>query len=156
MHRTTDLSSSRLSSRLAVASSLMVLACGLAGCGAVDSYDKAISDAWAVTYEIEVSGGGGTLDAVSYLESEKRGDPGSPVEVENAMLVVEGKDSSRSSWSVDSIITAQAEAAVTATPGEGSTATCRILLDGRKAIATQTGAPGEPVECTAITPAFER
>lgn len=156
MHRTPDLAPLRLSSRLAVASSLMVLACGLAGCDAVDSYDKAISDAWAVTYEVEVSGGDGALDAVSYLESEKRGDPGSWVEVENAMLVVEGKDSSRSSWSVDSIITAQAEAAVKATPGEGSTATCRILLDGQKAIATQTGEPGEPVVCTAMTPAFER
>ncbi|MGH3652213.1 hypothetical protein [Glutamicibacter sp.] len=132
----------------------LALVLGATGCGAVDSWDKATSDAWSVTYEIEVTGATGQLPAVSYLESAKRGEPGTIVDVSEAVWVPDSKDPSRATWSVESIITAETDASLTATPAKGATATCRILLDGTKEIAARTGATGEPVECSATTPAF--
>ncbi len=43
--------------KLALGGAALALALGTAGCGAVEDFDKATSDSWAVTYEIKVSGG---------------------------------------------------------------------------------------------------
>jgi len=135
---------------------MLALGVGLAGCGAVDSYDKAISDAWSVTYEVSVDGASDdTLSEVSYLEAEKRGEDSAEVTEDTVTANADEKKKTRKVWSVESTVTAQKDAAIAATPEKGATATCKILLDGVKEIASETGAPGQRVDCEATTPAFK-
>ncbi|MFK0083043.1 hypothetical protein [Glutamicibacter sp. NPDC090743] len=155
MHGTSRSASNRTSTWLAASSAGLVLGMGLTGCGAIESFDKSTADAWAVTYEITVSGeAADALSDVSYLDSPSRGEDSAEV-TEQAVATTSGAGkNSESIWTAQSVITAEKDAAIAATPAAGSTATCRILLDGVKEIAAQTGKPGERVECAVTTPAF--
>lgn len=131
----------------------LLLGVGASGCGAVAEYEKSISDSWAVTYEISLSGAGtGQLSDITYLESEQRGEAGTQLTLPSGKATADGNG--KQVWSVESIVTAQEDAAVSAVPDAGVAATCRILLDESRQIATSTSAPGERVDCTASTPAF--
>lgn len=148
---------SRNIARMAAGTAMLALGAGLSGCGAVDSFGKATSDAWAVTYEVAVEGSSGNqLSEVSYLEAEKRGEDSSAVTEDSVSLAADAKDKSKKTWSAESMVTAEKEASISATPGKDGTATCRILLDGTREIASETGAPGERVLCQATTPAFKK
>ena len=141
--------------KLALGGAAMALALGTAGCGAVEDFDKATSDSWAVTYEVSVTGGDTSkITDIKYLESEKRGEAGTELSLPSGKTTAEGMGTAV--WSLESIVTAEKDAAISAVPGKGSTATCRILLDGVKEIAAETSAPGERVECAATTPAFSK
>lgn len=143
--------------RISASTAMLTLGVGLAGCGAVDSFDKATSDAWAVTYEVTVAGtSNDSLHDVTYLEAEKRGEDSAPVTEGSVATTTDAEKKANKTWSVESMVTAQKDASIAATPDKDSTATCRILLDGVKAIATETGAPGERVQCDATTPAFKK
>jgi len=141
--------------KLALGGAAMAMALGTAGCGAVEDFDKATSDSWAVTYEITVSGGDASkITDIKYLESEKRGEAGTELTLPSGETTLDAKENAV--WSLGSIVTAQKDAAISAMPGKEATATCRILLDGVKEIAAETSAPGERVECAATTPAFSK
>lgn len=134
------------SSRRAVAgaASLLALAAGLSGCAGVG---EKFADAWAVTYELTVSGGGGLTDVV-YAEAPERG--------KDSQDVTAGAvDAASQPWEVVAQVTATQPARVSATPDEGSTASCRVLLDGVEEIVARTGEPGERVMCEARTPTFK-
>lgn len=155
MHGTSRWANNRTSTWLAASSAALVLGIGLTGCGAVDGWNKATADAWAVTYEVTVSGENtDALSDVSYLDSPERGEDSAEVTEESVATTNDAGTKNESSWTAESVITAEKDAAIAATPAEGSTATCRILLDGVKEIAAQTGKPGERVECAVTTPAF--
>jgi len=148
---------SRIATRIFIGSAVLALGAGLSGCGAVGSWDKATADAWAVTYEVTVAGGSGdSLKDVSYLEAEKRGEDSTAVTEDSVAATDDAKKKGSKVWSVESMVTAQKDASIAATPAQGGTATCRILLDGVKEIASETGAPGKRVECEATTPAFKK
>lgn len=147
---------SRNIARMSASTAFLALGVGLAGCGAVDSYDKAISDAWSVTYEVSVDGASDdTLSEVSYLEAQKRGEESAEVTEDTVTANADEKKKSRKVWSVESMVTAEQDATIAATPGKDATATCKILLDGVKEIASETGVPGQRVDCEATTPAFK-
>ncbi|MGV2855164.1 hypothetical protein ACNPON_00190 [Glutamicibacter sp. AGC13] len=155
MHGTSRSAINRTSTWLAASSVALALGMGLTGCGAVEDWDKATSDAWAVTYEVTVSGeAADVLNGVSYLDSPSRGEDSAEVTEEAVATTGGAGKNSESTWTAQSVITAEKDAAIAATPAAGSTATCRILLDGVKEIAAQTGTPGERVECAVTTPAF--
>lgn len=155
MHGTSRSAINRTSTWLAASSAALVLGMGLTGCGAVDDWDKATADAWAVTYQVTVSGeNADALSDVSYLDSPSRGEDSAEVTEESVATTSDAGKKDETSWSTESVITAEKDAAIAATPAEGSTASCRILLDGVKEIAAQTGKPGERVECAVTTPAF--
>lgn len=155
-----DFSSSDLSrniARFSASTAFLALSVGLAGCGAVQSYGNATSDAWAVTYQVSVDGRSDEkLRDVTYLEAEKRGEDSTEVTDDSISATAESKSSKGSVWSVESMVTAQKDAGVAATPAKDGIATCKILLDGVKEIASETGAPGERVDCKVNTPPFSR
>ncbi|UYQ77314.1 hypothetical protein OF385_15025 [Glutamicibacter sp. JL.03c] len=149
-------SHTRTATRISIGSAVLALGIGLAGCGAVESWDKATSDAWAVTYEVTVTGGtSNSLKDVSYLEAEKRGEDSTSVTEESVSTSEATGKKKNKVWSIESMVTAQKDASVAATPDKDGTATCRVLLDGVKEIASATGAPGERVQCDVTTPAFK-
>ena len=157
MSRFATSSHSRTATRISISSAVLALGIALSGCGAVESWDKATADAWSVTYEVTVAGGSGdSLQDVSYLEAEKRGEDSTEVTEDSVATTDDAKKKASSIWSVESMVTAQKDASIAATPAQGGTATCRILLDGVKEIASETGAPGERVQCEATTPAFKK
>ncbi len=126
----------------------------LTGC---DSFSKQTADAWAVTYEIEVQGTSTELiGAVSYDKAPSRGEDSSSVTAGDVSTtkLADSKDSAV--WKVEAQVTAQKRAAVTGTAQPGSIASCRILLDGVREISKNTAKPGEPVSCSADTPAFQK
>ncbi|MBF4586503.1 hypothetical protein [Curtobacterium sp. VKM Ac-2887] len=135
-----------------------VLAGGLAltatGCSFIQ---QQTGDAWAVTYQVQVDGPAGSeLTDVRVEGAEKRGDA---PEVHRLGTQETGTQKTGSqetgTWEHESIVLAEQRASVRATPARGATATCRILLDGKREIATETAAAGEPVTCSVDTPAFD-
>lgn len=141
----------------AVTGVAIFLGLSVSGCGAIDDFNKVTADAWAVTYEVTVTGGDtGSLNDIEYLESLERGDDPVLLSVDTGVTTKARDGHDAALWSVESIVTAQMNAAVAATPGDGATATCRILLDGVQQIAEESAAPGERVECAALTPGFPK
>lgn len=141
----------------AIGSAALAFVIGATGCSAVQDFQKSTSDAWSVTYEVSVTGGDTkTVNDVKYLEAEKRGEDSVEKTSASEATTPDKKAKGAAAWSVESIVTAEKKAAVSATPGKGATATCKILLDGVKEIASSTGAPGERVDCSADTPAFSK
>ena len=130
---------------------------GATGCQAIEGIQKSTSDAYAITYEVSVTGGDTkTIKDVSYLDSDERG--GDSVEKTSAseQTTADAKNKATSVWTKEAMITAEKNAAVSATPGKGATASCKILIDGVKEISAVTGKPGESVDCSAATPAFPK
>ncbi|WP_146244038.1 hypothetical protein [Curtobacterium sp. MCBD17_013] len=138
----------RLVTATAIAASVALLG---TGCSYVD---QQIGDAWAVTYEIHVDRPtGAELTEVKAEGARERGDA---PEVQRLGSVTTGTtDGDGSRWTHDVVVLTEQRASVTATPGKGVTATCRILLDGKRVIATETSTtPGARVACSATTPKF--
>ncbi|RPE84707.1 hypothetical protein EDF28_0643 [Curtobacterium sp. PhB137] len=136
----------RLLAAVVVAGSVAVLA---TGCSFVQ---QQTGDAWSVTYEVSVDQpSGAALTDVRVEGAEKRGDA---PEVHRLGTQETGTEET-GTWEHESIVLAEQRASVRATPARGATATCRILLDGKREIATETAAAGEPVTCSVDTPAFD-
>lgn len=121
------------------------------GCSVVQ---RQTGDAWAVTYEVQVDAPtGSALSDVRVEGAEQRGD--APEVHRLGTRDTDATDGDGSRWQHHAIVLAEQRASVRATPPEGATATCRILLDGKREIATETATVGEPVTCSADTPAFD-
>lgn len=122
----------------------------LAGCSAISA---SMTDAWSITYRVSLDGADTeALAAVEVADGEKRGES-------SRMITVSGEElrvSSPGEWSRDAIVNAGDRAAIVATPGAQSTATCEILIDGSRSLQKTTGNPGEAVTCEVDTPAFEK
>lgn len=140
--------------RIAAAAVLGAAALALTGCAQIN---QQVGDAWSVTYEVTVdSADAATLHDVAYLGAEKRGDAAERQTLSTASTKPgAGNGSGGAAWTHETIVLATDPASVTATPTDGQTATCRILLDGKRAIAEEQGQPGQPVSCKATTPEFD-
>ncbi|MEV4317080.1 hypothetical protein [Actinocrispum sp. NPDC049592] len=98
---------------------------------------------WAITYEV-TDQGGGTLSEISYATSPDR--------YEHAVAQHKVDGPVGVPWKEEVVITAGQQAEVTATPTGSLRLTCRILLDGRKELASSTApAAGKPVTCAKVT-----
>lgn len=139
----------RLLAAAVVAGSVAVLA---TGCSFVQ---QQTGDAWSVTYEVRVDQpSGAALTDVRVEGAERRGEAPAVHRLDAQETGSSDGDGSR--WEHDAIVLAEQRASVRATPGAGATATCRILLDGKREIASETSArPGDAVRCSADTPAFD-
>jgi hypothetical protein len=137
---------------LSAVAAAAVLAIGLTGCSVVH---QQIGDAWAVTYRVDVDApAGAVLDGVEVEGAASRGDAPEVRKVSDATTST--ARGSGSSWQREVIVLAKDRASVRATPPAGRTATCHVLLDGKRDIATATSsAPGAPVTCRADTPSFD-
>jgi hypothetical protein len=124
----------------------------LAGCSGIADD---LADIYAITYEVTTTGpaAGGLVD-VSYAEAEHRGRPSTVTDV-GAAAVGPGDEAAMSTWSVETVVTAEDWAFAQATPVDGEALTCRILVDGVTEIATSTAAAGQPVTCQVPTPPFD-
>lgn len=137
----------RLLAAAAVAATVALLG---TGCSVLQ---QQTGDAWAVTYEVTVDQpAGATLSDVRVEGAERRGDTPEVHRLGSRDTTAADGDGSR--WGHESVVLAEQRAAVRATPGPGATATCRILLDGKREIATETAAAGQSVTCSVDTPAF--
>ncbi len=142
---------------LLAAAGVVTLGIGLTGCGALDAVVKSAADAWQVTYEVTTDSEAAVpLSEVAYLDMESRTDGQHLVEASDAETRAEPAHPGQSIWSQDSIVVVGDQAQITATPPAGVTASCRILLDGKKEVAAATAAPGEPVRCEAEAPEFPK
>lgn len=145
-------SSLRLSAALGAAALLGV---SLTGCSAIAKLQQSTADAWAVTYEVTVEGvDTATLTDVSYLDQEMRTEERTSVDA--GTVTASSAGDGTASWKVDSIVVVGDNAKVSATAAEGERATCRILLDGEREIATATSEPGSAVTCEATAPPFDK
>ncbi|MBC9943417.1 hypothetical protein ICL81_02580 [Leucobacter sp. cx-328] len=129
----------------------------MTGCGAIDKLQKSTADAWAVTYELSVDGGddpeNAMLSDVAYLDQPSRTEERTSVSA--GTVTTAGTNGGSATWSVDSILVVGDTAKITATAAEGQRATCRILLDGERALASETGEAGVAVTCSATAPPFD-
>ncbi|MFJ3379608.1 hypothetical protein ACIPJ2_04315 [Curtobacterium sp. NPDC090217] len=135
----------------AALSAAALVAVALTGCAQIQ---QQVGDAWSVTYEVTVDSPDATpLHDVSYVGAESRGDdPETHTAGSTSTKATEGENTS---WTHDSIVLAEDDASVRATPPADRTASCRILLDGKKVIAEEHGGVGQIVRCKATTPKFD-
>ncbi|WP_420369240.1 hypothetical protein [Curtobacterium sp. L1-20] len=140
----------RLLAATAVAASVALLG---TGCAFVQ---QQTGDAWAVTYEVTVDRPAGSpLSDVTVEGAERRGD--APEVQRLGTRDTRATHGQGSRWEHESVVLAGQRASVSATPAPGATATCRVLLDGDREIATRTSPdPGAAVTCSVETPAFSR
>ncbi|MEU6980777.1 hypothetical protein [Streptomyces sp. NPDC046371] len=98
--------------------------------------------AWDITYT--ASGSEGAALSVVYQDTASRylwGDRSVREHVEPNV---------HKTWSKNVLLAANRQAKVTVTPQAGASATCRIVLDGKKELAQSTSAaPGQPAVCIA-------
>ncbi|KAM9863858.1 hypothetical protein ACI1US_00242 [Leucobacter sp. BZR 635] len=141
--------------RLALATSgALALGLTLSGCGVIDTVTKSAADAWSVTYEVTTdSDAPAQLSDVSYLDAKDRMTEQHTEQVSHAATAATADGSF--AWTADTIVVTGDPASVSATPPKGVSATCRILLDGTRELASETGAPGEAVHCESVTPEFD-
>lgn len=127
-------------------------AASAAGCSTIDRH---VGDAWSVTYEISVDRPVGTkLADIAVEGAKRRGDK--PMVQQVGTRETDTANATGSQWTRDVVVLAKQHASVSATPADGATATCRILLDGKREVAKQTSpAAGAPVECSVDTPKFD-
>lgn len=127
----------------------------LTGCSAMQDIKNSAADAWKVTYEVSVdSSEPSTLTEVSYLDQASRTEKRTTVPESSVQTTP--RDTGDSAWETDSLVIVGDQTKLSATPAAGQRATCRILLDGEREIATNTGEPGEKVTCEATAPAFAK
>lgn len=137
----------------AILGTALVLGGSLAGCSAIENFQKSAADAWQVTYELSVdSTDAAALSNVSYSDQKTRTDKRATVDAGTISLAA--KAGSNATWTVDSLAVVGDQADISATAAAGQTATCRILLDGEREIAKETGTPGGTVNCAAKAPEF--
>jgi uncharacterized lipoprotein NlpE involved in copper resistance len=138
---------------LAAVAALAAVTLTLTGCSQLR---QQTGDAWAVTYEVSVDApDASTLHDVRYLGAEQRGDAAITHAIPTASARRGAGSGAAATWTHESIVLAEKPASVRATPPAGRTATCKILLDGKRVIAEEHGAAGKPVKCSAETPAFK-
>ena len=141
---------------LALTAGAAVLLIPLTGCTVIDAIGKSSQDAWQLNYEVTTDGSASTkLTDVSYLDVDGRLDDAKTKSV-GTVETTTGSGGAASKWTADSIVVVGKQTRVTATPPTGVRATCRILLDDAKEIATATSEPGEPVVCEATAPEFPK
>ncbi|KQS06142.1 hypothetical protein ASG04_16420 [Curtobacterium sp. Leaf183] len=140
--------------RTSAALVLGAAALALTGCAQIH---QQVGNAWAVTYEVSVdSADASTLRDVAFVGSESRGDAPEKRTLSTASTKPgAGDGDDGATWTHESIVLAEDPASVMATPEDGRTATCRILLDGKRVIAEEQGQPGQPVHCKVTTPKFD-
>ncbi|ROS77931.1 hypothetical protein EDF24_0699 [Curtobacterium sp. PhB130] len=143
---------SRIASTTAAAAALALTVVGLSGCAQVH---QQVGDAWSVTYEVSVDAPESvTLHDVRFQGAERRG--AAPTTNErSAVSTTSDTKSAAQTWTHESIVLTDDPASVRATPPAERTASCRILLDGKKVIAEEHGRAGAPVRCAATTPDFD-
>ncbi|KUF06213.1 hypothetical protein [Leucobacter sp. G161] len=141
--------------RLAIATSgALALGLTLSGCGVIDTVAKSAADAWSVTYEVTTDGDApAQLSEVSYLDAKDRMTEQHTEQVSH--VATSATTDGTFAWTAMAIVVTGDSASVSATPPEDVSATCRILLDGAREIASETGAPGEAVHCESVTPEFD-
>lgn len=137
---------------IAAAGSIVLTA---SGCSAIEGLFR--KDAWAVTYEITVSGNEpAELTDVTYSGQEKRREPVILYEVGTVKTgPIEGL-SDQTGWTQEAMLDVENLASVSATAPDDLSASCRILLDNERVIASGTGEPGGTVLCEAVTPLFDK
>lgn len=124
----------------------------ITGCGFIQ---QQVGDAWVVTYEVTVDQPvGSPFQDVAIEGAEERG--GAPsVRALDEQATTAGTDGG-SEWTHESIVLAEDNASVRATPAPDAVASCRILVGGGREIASETAsAPGAEVHCSASTPGFD-
>lgn len=140
-------------SRIAATTAAAALALTVAGVSGCAQIHQQVGDAWSVTYEVTVDSPDATpLHDVRYDGAERRG--AAPETHTVTSTSTKAGTGGNTSWTRDAIVLTQDDASVRATPPVGRTASCRILLDGKKVIAEELGHPGESVRCAATTPDF--
>ena len=133
-----------------------VLGLSLTGCGFIQDVRKSSEDAWAVTYEISTDSATETpLSAVEYVDRDGRLEEPKTITIDD-VAALPGTVGNSAGWAVDTIAVAGDDVSFSATPAADVSATCRILLDGEREIASFQGEPGEAVNCVATTPQFEQ
>lgn len=139
---------------LALTGGAVALTASLLGCSALEDIGRATADAWEVTYEVSVDGAEPVaLTDISYLDTPTRVDGQGTVKLDQ--VETEARDGA-SAWSVDSMVMVDDLTRVSATPPADARATCRILLEGTREIASETGEAGQPVRCEARAPEFDK
>lgn len=125
----------------------------LTACSVVN---QVVGDAWSVTYQVVVDRPQDVeLTDVTVEGAERRGASPEVTDL-GSQTALASPGGEGALWEREVIVLAGDEARVSATPPSGSVATCRVLVDGTREIATATsGAPGEPVTCKVVTPAFD-
>lgn len=157
MYNTKQPTAHKLRSLFRILSLTALVGVSVVGCGAVESRNKQIADAWSVTYEVSVSGAStSSLDNITYLESPGRGGESTENSLDSAATTPDPENPTVALWQQTVTVTAEDEAGVAATVPKGATATCRILLDGVKEIQSKTVADGQRIECKVQTPAFSK
>ncbi|PII85339.1 hypothetical protein BMH32_07450 [Leucobacter sp. OLJS4] len=128
----------------------------LTGCSVIDAIGKSSQDAWQLNYEVTTDGSASaTLTDVSYLDTSGRLEEAAMKRV-GTVETSAGAGGAPSKWKADSIVVVGKQTRISATPPAGVRATCRILLDDSKEIATATSDPGKPVTCEAKAPEFPK
>lgn len=132
---------------LALLGTTAVAAVALTGCSA------GRTDVNTMMYKVSVDPVASTPEvSISYAHTPDPEKDVTPV-IQVAEQVKVGGGPDASSWSELGAIIAGETASVTVTPPEGASASCSILLDGQKQLASHKGAPGETVTCEATAPA---
>ncbi|MFD7662421.1 hypothetical protein [Streptomyces sp. NPDC059788] len=112
-----------------------VTACGLMLYGAFQLRDSQIS--WSLKYEAASTGGPPRADEVRYLH-----DSGDDDHREERV------GGTRLPWRENVVVDGGEEARVEVTPAGNGTASCRILLDGKREVAAgRSPGPGRPAVC---------
>ncbi|PZE61600.1 hypothetical protein DEJ24_04915 [Curtobacterium sp. MCPF17_001] len=113
------------------------------------------ADAWSVTYQVTTDAPAGTaLTDVSVRGAERRGDAPTAHRYPQVTTTALSAGTAGSRWQQKAIVLTGDRARVAVTPPPETTATCRVLLDGKRAIAERQGQPGRPVTCSVTTPPF--
>jgi len=135
-----------------LAASAAIALLPLTACSIVN---QTFGDAWSVTYQVAVDRPQDVeLTEVTVEGAEKRGASPEVTDL-GSQTALASTGGEGALWDREVIVLAGEEALVSATPPSGSIATCRVLVDGTREIATATSAaPGEPVTCKVVTPAF--
>jgi hypothetical protein len=132
----------------------ILLVAPLTGCDFVRAQS---ADTWSVSYEISLDGKTvNVIKAASYDEAPSRGLDSETIDMGDVPTTNSAYSTEKASWTHVTTITAERRASVSGTAPAGSVATCRILLDGSREIAKNTGAPGGTVSCAAETPKFDK
>ncbi|GGU18275.1 hypothetical protein [Lentzea flava] len=105
-------------------------------------WNTLIGKAWAITYEVTTEPAADGPVRIEYLENPDRYKKQTPQTVTKAVPVP---------FTHEVVINAGEKAGVTASPNGDQVASCRILLDGEKVLASAKAAPGQKVTCETVT-----
>ncbi|WGD37415.1 hypothetical protein [Lysinibacter sp. HNR] len=124
----------------------------LTGCGAIANE---FANTYAITYEVTLSGPD-TSELAEYSFEGKESRVADAEIVQSGGKGVPSLKTTKGVWTHETMIQSTKKASISATPLPGTIAHCRILIDGKKEIASVEGKPGEAVTCEAVTPDFPK